>query len=286
VLFRDRREPSFSDRVKKKLIVNADDFGRSSGINAGIEQAYRQGILSSTTIVANAPAFAEGLPLLQRNRGLAVGIHLTINEYPPLSPHPFLQELRHKSHLQLLATLARAREGDIRAVHTELTLQVERVLAHGIAPTHLDGHGHCHMQPRVAPLVFAVAEKFGIRRSRLPREAYWYPGSAARMAQKWVLNGICARSHRLMRGRLRHPDHFFGFSDGGNLQIGALKRILSRVPEGLSELMCHVGTEADDPPFHIGYRWNDELRTITHYTKQQVAAEFGIEIVSYRDLEP
>jgi len=269
---------------KKQLIVNADDFGRTSGINAGIELAYRQGILSSTSIVANSPAFEPGLDIVRRNPGMGTGVHLTINEYGPLHDHPFLHFLRGKNHLQLLMALARARKEDLLAVETEFASQIERVMSHGIVPTHIDGHGHCHVQPALVPLVCRLAQRFQIRRARLPKEDFFYPGPPARMAQKWVLNAMCARGFWPLREGLRCPDRFFGFTDGGNLRAQALGRILARVPGGVSELMCHVGTEADDPPFHIGYNWRIELETVTRYTKDQLIAEFGIEVISYGDL--
>lgn len=268
----------------KQLIVNADDFGRSSGINAGIELAYRNGILSSTTIVANSPAFESGLEILQRNPGLGVGVHLTINEYPSLLDHPFLHSLREKSHLQLMLSLARARAEELKSLEQELRLQLEKVTKHGIKPTHVDGHGHCHLQPILVPMVCRVAAEFGIRKARMPKEAYLYPGAPARMAQKWVLNAMCAKGAGQMRKGLRSPQNFFGFSEGGDLRPEALSRILARVPGGVSELMCHVGTEKDDPPFHIGYNWSNELQTITRYTKNQLKAEFGIEVISYGEL--
>jgi len=268
----------------KQLIVNADDFGRSPGINAGIELAYQNGILSSTTIVANSPAFESGLEILRRNPGLGVGVHLTINEYPSLLDHPFLHSLRQKSHLQLLLSLARAGEEELHSLEQELSLQLEKVTGHGIKPTHLDGHGHCHLQPTLVPIVCRVAEKFGIRKARMPKESFFYPGPPARMAQKWVLNAMCAMGARQMRPGLKSPQYFFGFTDGGNLRAESLGKILSRVPEGVSELMCHVGTDKDDPPFHIGYNWSNELQTITRYNKKHLKADFGIEVISYGEM--
>src|SRR5262249_20337010 len=149
--------------------------------------------------------------------------------------------------------------------------------SHGIEPTHIDGHGHCHMQPKLVPIVARIARHYGIRWARMPSEAIFYPGRPSRLVQKCLLNLLCRRGARLMSGDLRFPDRFFGFSDGGNLGLPSLNRILGRVSPGLNELMCHVGTGHDDPPFHIGYNWSRELETLTHYTKQQLLTGFGIE---------
>jgi predicted glycoside hydrolase/deacetylase ChbG (UPF0249 family) len=161
---------------------------------------------------------------------------------------------------------------------------VKRVLSFGIVPTHFDGHGHCHLQPRLVAIACRLAQEFGVRRARMPREAFLWPGPAARMAQRWMLNAMCVSGARQMRRSLKSPDNFFGFTEGGRLSPGALRRIVAKTPAGLSELMCHVGTADDDPPYHIGYRWRHELQTITGYTKQQLHREFGIEVISYAEV--
>jgi predicted glycoside hydrolase/deacetylase ChbG (UPF0249 family) len=211
-------------------------------------------------------------------------VHLTINEYAPLLDHPFLRFLRGKTHLQLLMALARATTDDLKAVESEWRLQVRRVLGFGIVPTHFDGHGHCHLQPRLVAIVCRLAKEFGVHRVRMPREAWFWPGPPARMAQRWVLNAMCVSGARQMRRSLESPEHFFGFTEGGRLSPSSLRRIFAKTPAGLSELMCHVGTAEDDPPYHIGYGWRNELQTITGYTKQQLVGEFGIEVISYAEV--
>ena len=268
-----------------KLIVNADDLGRTVRINEGIQKAFREGILSSTSVVANSPAFDHGLTVARANPSLGVGIHLTLTEYPPLTDSEYLRMLARKNFGRAFLSLTYATSAQLREVEKEFHAQIEKTLAHGIRPTHLDGHNHVHVHPRLAGVVTRLAREYSLRYVRLPRERLTYGKGVGRYIQKVMLALVCGLDTMTWKSSLRWPDEFHGFTEGGGLTREKVLGILRRLRPGINELMCHVGTENDDPPFSIGYRWLDELGAITSFTKEQLQREFGVRVISYQEFE-
>jgi predicted glycoside hydrolase/deacetylase ChbG (UPF0249 family) len=265
-----------------KLIVSADDLGRTTRINDGIQIALRTGILTSTGVVANSPAFQHGVDVARLNPRLDVGVHLALAEYPPMSDSGYLRGLARMSFARAFATLAYASPAQIALVEREFRMQIEKALAH-FRISHLDGHNHVHVHPRLAGVVTRLAKEYSIRYVRLPRERLTFGTGVARYVQKVMLSSVCTFDTLTFRAALRWPNDFHGFSEGGGLTREKLVRILRRLRPGVNELMCHVGTENDDPPFSIGYRWLDELNAITSFTKEQLQREFGIRVISYQE---
>ena len=148
---------------RKRLIVNADDFGFTPDVNRGIVDAHRGGILTATTLMANGAAFDDAVRLARDTPSLDVGCHLVLisgrSLLPPYAPLP-------ASVPELLRALAARR---IR-VYDELAAQVRKILAAGIRPTHLDTHKHTHLAPPVLDAVARVAAEFDIRWVRRPFE--------------------------------------------------------------------------------------------------------------------
>jgi predicted glycoside hydrolase/deacetylase ChbG (UPF0249 family) len=170
-----------------RLIVNADDFGYSEAVNRAILSGFETSLLTSTSIMANMPGFEDAVGLVGRYDLLAqkVGLHLNLTEGFPLSRDlcacpAFCGEdgrliHRHDRHLFRLGRVERA------AVYEELRMQLERVLAAGIRPTHLDSHHHVHTEWAIAPLVCRLARSHGIRRIRLTRNM----GPVLGRAKRW-----------------------------------------------------------------------------------------------------
>ncbi|HTA72129.1 MAG TPA: ChbG/HpnK family deacetylase [Bryobacteraceae bacterium] len=189
----------------KYLITNADDFGFTRDVNEGIVHAHRQGILTATTLMATGAAFEHAVGLARENPELDVGVHLVLvgsEGYP--------------------ATVARlvASLGSIR-IYDELARQIGKVLDAGIRPTHLDTHKHTHVLPPVLAAVARLAEEFKIPWVRRP------------LANP--LQGV------LTRHGCRTTDHFAGFAITGRYDAARLAKLIRRLPEGLTEFMCHPG---------------------------------------------
>jgi chitin disaccharide deacetylase len=277
------------DPAVPRLIVNGDDLGRTESNTRGIVEGYRRGIVTSTSIVANGPAFDLAVRLAAENPGLAVGVHLALQEYPPvLDPHeiPTLVGTDGRFH-SMAATFRRALAGRIRLddVRREWQAQVQKVVDQGLRPTHLDGHCHCHAHPAFAEAVVAVAARFRIPSARLPREALGRVSGfrARRYLEKAGLHWACGRTAASWKGRLAFPAAFHGFMEGGRMTAAALESIAARLRPGVSELMVHPGITNDDRPFDNGYDWTGDLDAVTRYDKPAFERRFGVRLVSHRE---
>jgi chitin disaccharide deacetylase len=189
----------------KYLITNADDFGFTRDVNEGIVHAHRQGILTATTLMATGAAFDHAVGLARENPELDVGVHLVLvgsDGYP--------------------ATVARlvASVGRIK-IYDELARQIGKVLDAGIRPTHLDTHKHTHLLPPVLAAVARLAGEFKI---------------------PWVRRPLVSPLQAVLtRHGCRTTDHFAGFAITGRYDAARLAKLIRRLPEGVTEFMCHPG---------------------------------------------
>ena len=289
----------------KELIVNADDFGVTRHVSQGIISAHRQGIVTSTTLLANGKAFVCALSMGLREPGLGIGIHLNLSQWTPVSPAfriPTLVDPRGRLHLtpgRLWVGLLK-HQVSLTDIERELHAQIEKAMRAGLRPTHLDGHKHVHVLPGVASIVIRLARRFGIRWVRCPVEPApnlgrlldSNPGARTAVLKQYLvgraLSGLARRFRRqLIRAGLSGPDHFYGLSETGFLNAQSLQDILGRVSEGQSELMCHPGC-VDLELIQTGTRLLSQ-RAVEHHALtapevRQLVADQGIRLVSYRDL--
>ncbi len=211
----------------KTLIVNADDFGFTRDVNAGIVQAHRKGILTATTLMANGDAFDDAVYLAHQTPSLDIGCHLALLQGRSLVTGEPLPE----TPSALLLALSRRRID----VDAEFRAQIRKIIGTGLRPTHLDSHKHTHILPRVFRSVVRLAEEFEIPYVRLPLDATVpYAGGARQLLRRYY--GTMARRHHV-----RTTDHFVGFRLTGKLTEATLAPALASLREGTTEFMCHPG---------------------------------------------
>jgi predicted glycoside hydrolase/deacetylase ChbG (UPF0249 family) len=173
-----------------RLIVNADDFGYSETVNRAIVTSFESSLVTSTSIMANMPGFDHAVGLVRQHAALqdSVGVHLNLTEGFPLSrvlpACPLFCGEGGRLIYDRDRSLFRLTPKERKAVDEELRMQVERVLAAGIRPTHLDSHHHSHTEWAIAPLVCRLARDYGIRRIRLTRNMGQIPSRAKRLYKK------------------------------------------------------------------------------------------------------
>ncbi len=211
----------------KSLIINADDFGFTRDVNAGIVLAHREGVLTSATLMANGGAFEHAVELAQDNPRLGVGTHLVLVKGRSL----LTGELLPASPRHLLTALA-TRSLD---VYAELRLQIEKMARAGLTPTHLDTHKHTHLVPAVFRAVVRLAREFHIPYVRLPLDR-----TVRFLGLRPTLAGKFYRSMAREQG-VKVTDHFLGFHLTGSLTEESFALALSQLQDGLTEFMCHPG---------------------------------------------
>lgn len=207
--------------VARLLIVNADDFGRSAGVDDGIVRAHREGIVTSTTFMTNAPSTAHAASLARATPTLDLGVHLVVTYARPLSDPARIRSLvREDGSFRRPGELL-ARPIDRNEALTEYRAQYARARELiGREPTHLDTHHWVHDDPALS---WAVAE--------LARET----GAAART------HTPAQRDEYRAKG-VRTTDHFSrDFQHPGHIGLNDLVALLARLEDGVTELMCHPG---------------------------------------------
>jgi chitin disaccharide deacetylase len=286
----------------KKVILNADDFGLTSGINEGIIRAHRNGILTSTTLMANAQAFADAVEQARANASLGVGVHLVLVGGYPVAPREEIASLLDENGelLRSLGTfVARVTAGLVRQEHieTELRAQIGKVRAAGIEPTHVDSHKHTHAHPRVMESVARVASDCGIKSIRKPFEAMrdsWSlsridgVGSVTQLMAALAAQISVSRFEAISRKYgLRSPDRFLGLALTGQINSKMLHRMIETLGDGITEIMLHPGISDDDlarTGSRLQMRRETEMEALLDPSMKGILSERGVQLVSYREL--
>ena len=273
------------------LIVNADDYGLTEGISRGILHAHREGIVTSTSVIALGPAYPKVSCWLADEDDLGVGVHLAaVGEDPPLLTAREIPSLVGKhGHLceSYSAFVARAMLGRINVdeLRLEFTAQLECVKELGVPITHLDAHQHLQLWPSVCSVVIDLATRFGIPAVRVPHFRARNPMALGVTA----LAALLAR--RARRAGLQHPLDAVGIECAGRLDERLLPTVLARLAahrHGAVELTVHPGEgdDADRARYQWGYRWEDELAALVGPVARKAVDDAGFRLGTYADLPP
>ena len=287
----------------KNLIVNADDLGWTPGVNRGIAEAHSNGIVTSASLLANGAAFADGVRVARELPGLGVGVHLNLSDGKPVAPVERVKSLLsegaefsgapEKLLLRLTANVMKRSE-----VETEWDAQIQKVRDAGVCPTHLDGHKHVQMLPGLFEIALRLAKKHGIAAVRVSHEASSLraaltggKSSNAIRKQGMQARGLkfLARDARAMaeRSGIGSADFFCGIAQTGMLAKPGILKLLARLPEGTTELMCHPGY-ADADLLRTDTRLQDsrqtELQILTDQEVRKSIATLGIRLINYEEI--
>jgi chitin disaccharide deacetylase len=271
---------------RARLIVNADDFGRSPAINEAVVRAHREGILTTASLMVNEPACADAVALARDNPGLGVGLHLTLlcgqTALPPdqipgladglgrFSDAPVAAGLRYFFHRQLRASLAR-----------EMAAQFERFRATGLPLDHVNGHLHLHLHPTVLGLLLEHAREWGIQRLRFTRDPFLLNARLAggawfyRLSHACIYRWLSARARpALRRLGIRHTARVFGLLQNGRVDEAYVLGLLAQLPPGDSELYSHPSLD----------QARHEFEALVSPRVQAALAARHIQLIRYQDL--
>jgi chitin disaccharide deacetylase len=279
-----------------RLIINADDFGLTSGVNRAIAELHRAGALTSATLMAKAAATEEAIEIAKANPQLGVGCHVVLVDGEPVSPAAQISTLIDKKigrfHFSLASFLRRLLTGRIRAaeIEAEAAAQIGLLQSRGVRLTHIDTHKHTHIFPWVLRPLLRAAEKAGIHRVRNPFEPEWAiratpRASWLRSTEVFALRRFGPYFRRLI------AEHGFATTDGtvavaatGTLDAGALGALLGNLPSGTWELVTHPGyNDADLGRIRTRLR---ESRVVEMVALRALEEVLGVERVSFADLVP
>lgn len=240
--------------MSRRLIINADDFGLTEGVNRAIAELHDAGAVTSATLMAAGPAFAHAVDLARARPRLGIGCHVVLTDGIPVSPPRSIPSLMARNGRTFrpglggfLAALL-SHQIDPGEIERESIAQIRRLQAAGLAVTHLDAHKHTHIFPAVLTALLGAARHTGVSAVRNPFEQPWaFPlsnGTLARTSQIRLLGPLQRGFHRrpeLQNGAIRTTDGTIGISATGHLDEATLGNLLQALPEGTWELVCHPG---------------------------------------------
>jgi hopanoid biosynthesis associated protein HpnK len=286
----------------RRLVINADDLGLTPGVNRGIFDAARGGVLTSASLMAIAPATDEAIAGLRDHPGLGIGCHLMLvdglsalpaHEIPTLAD----REGRFRRSWKPFIAACLARRVSMDDVERELTAQIERLRSAGVTLTHLDSHKHVHAYPPIFAIVIALARRFGIGAVRVPferrtaavggnlrtRAAGW-----RQAAQNFALGRWARIDQRAAAAAGISTPAFIGRVHTGMLDEAALESMLRGVAPGVTELMVHPG-DPDAALQHVRTRLRasraDELKLLCAPATARLIEREGLHLVRH-DLQP
>jgi chitin disaccharide deacetylase len=285
----------------RQLIVNADDFGLTSGVNRAIVEAHSRGIVTSSTLMANGPAFAEAVELGKGTPQLGIGCHVVLIDGEPVLDAEKLPSLtesrRFRNHVKSFA--GRALSGRVAdpEIFAEAVAQIGKLQASGIRVSHVDTHKHTHLFPRILRPLLRAARECGVRAVRNPfgprlpmrsSQLMRRPNLWTRYAQLRILGGFARRFHSTVAQEgFVTTDGTLGIEVTGTLDEMLFHAIAQSIPEGTWEFVCHPGyNDADLQRANTRLRESreTELRVLTMPAAREILDQQGIELISYRDL--
>ena len=278
----------------KKIIVNADDFGRHELINRAVERAFNSGCLKSATLMAGGAAFEDAVKVAKKFSGLGVGIHFTLaNGNPVLPPKeiPSLVTEEEIFHGDYIKFLKRYLSGKISLaeVRSELAAQLEKILNAGLTLTHFDSHQHLHHVPGIIEITLDLAKAAGINSMRVA-DTKLFDGELDNMGKFFGRLGLGSlakfAAHKAHKKNFATPEHFAGIVAGESVSENFMLNLIENLQDGTTEVMLHPGT--DNKTLENFCQWEhdfeEELAAVTSPKVLNLLTEKNISAINFADL--
>jgi hopanoid biosynthesis associated protein HpnK len=281
-----------TERVAKRLVVTADDFGLSIEVNEAVECAHRDGILTAASLMVAAPAAADAVARARRMPRLGVGLHLALVEALPALPPALIPALTGRDgHFR--ADMARYgaqlffNPNARRQLTAEIAAQFAAFRATGLVLDHIDAHKHFHLHPTIAGEIIKQSRHHGALFVRVPRESTRVL-AAVEALQLNLEATIAAPFAALVAARLRHAgfrlaDQVFGLAWSGAMTRARLLGLLAHLPDGLSEIYTHPATCRGFAGAAPGYRYDEEFAALLSPEVAQAVTQSGGHLGGFRD---
>lgn len=285
-----------------RLIINADDFGLTAGVNRSIAECHRAGTVTSTTLMASSQAFEDAVATVRANPALRVGCHVMLVDGNPLIPAPEVRSLLAGSSAFRVgfADFAQATlTGKLHAdeITREATAQIRKIQAAGIEVTHFDSHKHTHMFPKVLRPLLRAARECGVRAVRNPfapikalafatflkRPRLWVRYTEVRALRSFA----GAFQREVEAAGMKTTQGTFGIIATGGLDQKLFDAIIGSIPEGTWEFVCHPGYNDSDlanVPTRLHASRAKEMEVLTSPAARDALARRSVRLISYADI--
>ena len=274
------------DATPRRLIVNADDFGRSASINQAVIRAHRAGILTTASLMVNEPAFEEAAALARENPELGVGLHLTLlcghSALPPEQIPGLVNARGEFTNNPARAGFRYFFQRSLREpLRREIHAQFQKFRAARLPLDHVNGHLHLHLHPTVFRILMADAGQLGFQRLRLTFEPLRLnlrlaSGHLAyRALHAAIFHPLSARARPVLARRgIRHTEAVFGLLQNARVDEAYVARLLPQLPAGDSELYSHPSLD----------EFKHEFDALVSPRVRELVQKLGIKLIRYQDL--
>src|SRR5665213_3159833 len=269
---------------KRRLIVNADDFGLSVAVNAAVIRAHREGILTTASLMVNEAGFGEAVNLAKENPKLGVGLHLTLLQgHSALPPEKIPGLVNSRGEFPncpvgvgLDYFFKRNLHEQLRA---EIHAQFERFHSTGLPLDHVNGHLHLHLHPVIFKILMEDAEKLSIKRMRLTRDCFSRNRKMSRghlfykISHAAIFEFLSSRARKTMeQKKIRHAQITFGLLQNARADEEYVLKLLPELPSGDSELYSHPS---------LG-EFKHEFDALVSLRVKEKIESLGIELIRYQ----
>jgi hopanoid biosynthesis associated protein HpnK len=281
----------------RRLIVNADDFGLTTGVNRGIVQAHEHGVVTSATLMASGAKFHEAVEWAARSPRLSVGCHVLLVDASPVLDLRQVSSLattnagapKFRDSLTTFAGLAITGRLDEDQIEAEISAQIRKLQAAGIRVSHLDSHKHTHMFPAVFRPMLRAAKKCGVPAVRNPFEPLFLAGTRnwKRRFQLGILKSYRTTFRKaLEESGLETPDGCVGIVATGGLTLDTFRQLIENLPEGTWEFVTHPGYDDAELAVintRLRHSRENELAILTSPEIKELLQREQIDLISYRE---
>jgi len=274
-------------------VITADDFGLSEPVNAAVEAAHRDGILTAASLMVAAPAAADAVARAKRLPNLRVGLHVVLTDGGPVSdrgqiPGLLASDGNFRNDLARYGAELAAFPSMRRQVAREIEAQFDAYRTTGLPLEHVDGHRHFHLHPAVGDAVLSIGKRYGMRALRIPVEPWRVVASIdpqtrrliGRLAAPWAI----LMRQRVRRAGLTAAGAVFGLAWSGAMTATRVRALLERLPDGFNEIYLHPATAGGFPGAARGYRYAEEFAALCDPGCIAAARRSGFTLGGYGDV--
>ncbi|HEY5233268.1 MAG TPA: hopanoid biosynthesis-associated protein HpnK [Verrucomicrobiae bacterium] len=271
---------------KRRLIVNADDFGLSASVNTAVIRAHREGILTTASLMVNEAGFGEAVNLAKENPKLGVGLHLTLlqghSALPPEKISGLVNSRGEFSGNSVGVGLGYFFKRNLHEqLRTEIHAQFEKFQSTGLPLDHVNGHLHLHLHPMIFKILMEDAEKLGIRQMRLTRDCFSRSRKISsghlfyKISHATIFEFLSSRARKPLRQQgIKHAQITFGLLQDSRVDEDYILKLLPELPPGDSELYSHPS---------LG-EFRHEFDALASPRVKEQIKKLGIELIRYQDL--
>lgn len=282
--------------MTKQLVITADDFGLSTGVNAAVEKAWQEGILTNASIMPGAAAFEQAVKIAKRNPGLQIGLHLTlvhgnsvlsndkipnlVNTSGEFSNNPVKTGMRYFFDKNIYKQLK-----------NEIEAQIQKVVDAGIPISHIDGHLNIHLHPTIFAFLVDLMPHYGITSFRLSQERLRHnlqfdqERKLGKTVERFIFGKLTDQARPELKALgIRYAEEVKGVLNSGRMTEEYILNIIENLQDGLTEIYFHPGilpdTEISRRMPH--YKHQEELAAITSPAIRQRLKELKVTVQNYR----